>query len=408
MKAVATRRAIHALVVLLGLCAPLTVLAQGGSLTPSGPPGATMLSLREMEPRTPLVAGAPGVRIGASGTITISASGSYHLAGNLTVTSGNGITVDAAGVTLDLRGFTITSTAANAYGAGVDINAGQVTVCNGRIVSGTTYDSQAGGDQYTGPGFDDGVNASGSTVIGIRVHDITVSGCDRYGIYCANRDDSQVSSCTVNTAGSTGINGGRVAHCSAQVCGGVAIYAKVVTACQGASTGNDGISAVNVAGSYGYASGTNVIAEGILAAETAQNSYGYSASGDGIVADTAMNCRGITTSTSTVADGITAGCVQNSYGRSMGGDGIRASAALNCYGYTEGTGAQSDGIDASYCVQNSIGYTKGGDGIQAYIASFCRGTSHGTDADADGVQATIGVACMNYGGEDIANKYLMP
>src|SRR5580698_1789256 len=54
-----------------------TVFAQG-SLTPPGAPAATMKSLDQIEPRTPI----------SSAPFTITNPGSYYLAANLTVSSG--------------------------------------------------------------------------------------------------------------------------------------------------------------------------------------------------------------------------------------------------------------------------------------------------------------------------------
>jgi hypothetical protein len=104
-----TKHILQTLVMLTAMT--FTASAQsGGDLTPpAGAPGKTMKSLDQMEPRTPLIDGAPGVSIAASGTISISQSGSYYLAGNLSVTGGDGIAINANAITLDLRGFTITS-----------------------------------------------------------------------------------------------------------------------------------------------------------------------------------------------------------------------------------------------------------------------------------------------------------
>src|SRR5208282_3722482 len=89
---------------------PSTVFAQG-SLTPPGPPGTTMLTLSQIEPRAPI----------SSAPFTISQPGSYYLTTNLTVTGGNAITIAANNVTLDLNGFTISSTAPSATGYGIQL-----------------------------------------------------------------------------------------------------------------------------------------------------------------------------------------------------------------------------------------------------------------------------------------------
>jgi len=69
-----------------------------GSLTPMGAPGASMKTLDQIEPRTPI----------SSAGYIINDSGSYYLTTNLTATTGqHGIQVSASHVTIDLNGFTI-------------------------------------------------------------------------------------------------------------------------------------------------------------------------------------------------------------------------------------------------------------------------------------------------------------
>ena len=80
-----------------------------GSLTPPGAPAPTMKSLDQIEPRTPI----------SSLPYTINTAGSYYLTKNLSVTSGDGITISVDKVALDLNGFTISSNAASATGTGI-------------------------------------------------------------------------------------------------------------------------------------------------------------------------------------------------------------------------------------------------------------------------------------------------
>ena len=110
-----------------------------------------MKTLDQVEPRIPLITDSPGVSVHASGGITISQSGSYYLTENLTVTTGDGITINASEITLDLNGFTIRSTKATAGYSGVKVNGSQVSIFNGHVKSGTTYDGNSE-TPYTGSG----------------------------------------------------------------------------------------------------------------------------------------------------------------------------------------------------------------------------------------------------------------
>src|SRR6266568_6580756 len=93
------KRAAFALLLSTINCQLSTTLAQG-SLTPPGAPAPTMKTLDQIEARTPI----------SSAPFTITDSGSYYLTTNVTVSSGDAITIAADNVTLDLNGFTISST----------------------------------------------------------------------------------------------------------------------------------------------------------------------------------------------------------------------------------------------------------------------------------------------------------
>jgi len=387
---------------LLAFCLGSIAFGQGSLTPPAGTPAPTMKTLDEIdqsvsnvtttvktaEPRTPLIDGSPGVAIYPSGAIMLVQSGSYYLTTNLTVSSGNGIFIMSSGVTLDLNGFTIRSTSATASGAGIRIYHSNVSIFNGHIISGTVYDSTASGDQYSGSGFLNGIYAEKLNYTNIRIHDVSVSGCDMKGIFIGS-GDSLVESCTVKTVGNTGIRAGVVNKCLADTCGGTAIYGVQITYCRGYSTGGDGISSFGtVANSYGDTSSTSTSSIGIYAIRAVQNSYGYSSGGSGISSyGTVANSYGYTAGTSTDSKGISASyAVQNSFGSSESGSGI-----------------SSGGM-----VANSRGYSTKGDGIHSTIVSYSYGSSYGTASSADGIQATIAIGCIAVGGQNITHKYNMP
>jgi parallel beta-helix repeat protein len=114
--------AILALTLLFALNPQLSTAFAQGSLTPPGAPGPTMLTLSQIEPRTPI----------SSVPFTITTAGSYYLTTNLYSPSGNGITVSANDVTIDLNGFTLVG---NGVGSGIvtPANVTNLFVRNGSV-----------------------------------------------------------------------------------------------------------------------------------------------------------------------------------------------------------------------------------------------------------------------------------
>ena len=158
-------------------------LAQG-SLTPPGPPGATMLTLSQVEPRMPVDAThTPG---NSQGEFVISNSGSYYLTTNIAGVSGkDGIDVNANNVTLDLNGFSVIGVSGSL--TGVNISSANVLIHNGIISSWGR----------------DGISSSGMSV---TMQGLTVCSNYVYGIYL-NSPYSVVSGNNVvgnNTSATTG------------------------------------------------------------------------------------------------------------------------------------------------------------------------------------------------------------
>ncbi len=98
-----------------------------GPLMPTGAPAATMKTLAQIEPRTPI----------SALPFLITQPVSYYLTANLecSIPGTNGITVAASRVTIDLRGFSIINRAPLPTGSGIRqfAPACGLSVCNGMI-----------------------------------------------------------------------------------------------------------------------------------------------------------------------------------------------------------------------------------------------------------------------------------
>ncbi len=298
---------------------PSALLGQGG-LTPPGAPGPTMKTLGQIEPRRPI----------SSAPFVINQPGSYYLTTNLSVNTGNAITIATNSVTLDLGGWTISSTATSAAGHGILLasNFWDITIYNGHIRGGVTNN---GSGTYSGIGFGYGIYYSGHEPANVRVTGLSVSGCRYHGIYLWTGDSTVVENCVVRTAGGCGIVASTVKSCAAMDCGANAIQGRTVADSRGACTGSSAA----------------------IYASTAQNCYGHgSGTGGGIQAISAQNC----------------------YGASDGsGTGLYATVAQNCHGYSAGSGT---GLSAGKIAIGCYGSSSSGVGLEAMIANSCRGESN--------------------------------
>lgn len=301
-------------IILAALVATTLHAAAQGSLTPPpGAPAPVMKSLDQIEARTPLVAGQPGVSVdGITGAITITARGSYYLTGNLTTTgTASCINIGAHTVTLDLNGFTISRTTGNEGSSAairIDAAAGQkVMIRNGFIIGGGT-----------GAGPSSAILSAGflGPVASIHVENI----------HCVNVRSGIILNST---------DGGRntVRHCSVENSGGMGIQADTVTDCVVRNTINDAINSNMVSNCLIHQSSSTFTGRGINSGGSwptavVNNCNVYTQTGVGIHARVVTNCN-VYTSDNFAID---ATLVNNSVVQrgNIFGECIRATTANGC------------------------------------------------------------------------------
>ena len=370
----------------LSTLSPQLSSAQGSLTPPAGPPVASMKTLDQVEARTPLVAGQPGVAVSAAGTITISLPGSYYLTRNLTITTAaaKGVVISSNGVTLDLNGFSLICTAVSG-GDAISGGGTGLHIRNGTILGGSTVT----GNVFTLAGWDSGVNVSGALA---RVSDVSVTGVRFHGVF-AGYDGSVVERVRVSVCGRFGIVATNVMDSQVKAAGWHGIVADTALGNgSGAVVNNSSAESLGIAGSadvYGIEAFGGLVS----------NSQGYSRTWHGLAAETATNCRG----ESVEGMGLIAITASNCSGKSTNNTGLSCTGvAMNCTGTSTGdVGLQS--VNATNCIGSS---TSGSAGLSVSgTASYCRGTR--TSGTAIG--AVIAIGCTSGGGTISAtNKYLMP
>lgn len=174
-------------------------LIAAGPLVPPGPPGPTMKSLDEVEPRRPI----------SALPVTLSQPGSYYLTTNLTGAAGqHGITITGARVTLDLMGFELRGVAGSL--SGIFLNAATSPHIRNGNISGWGQDGINGNNG--GGGVIEELRVGSNARYGIsfnsgsQVRKCVVAGNGDVGILLSN--DVEVDDCVASGNGTHGIQAG--------------------------------------------------------------------------------------------------------------------------------------------------------------------------------------------------------
>ena len=326
----------HLLTHLLTLLLTATTALGQGPLAPLVAPGPTMKTLDQIEPRIPIPS-APIVPI-VGPHFTITKPGSYYLTGNITVSSGDAITINAANVasdvSIDLNGFTIRSTlTGSASGNAIYCTNTftRLTVRNGSLVSTSNATSVPPILQGFARGIYSGFGTGFSEAL---INNLHVSGMANSGIFLHER--SIVENCTATNNGGEGIYapGSTVTNCIVTGNGGSGISASSgnVTNCLARSNNGGGISA---------SSGTVI------------NCRARSNGGNGIFASDGVvtNCR----ASSNGNDGIYAfaGIVTNCQASGNSNDGIEVNGGV--VAHCVATGNDPDAIATDYQIKVTAG-----------------------------------------------------
>jgi hypothetical protein len=400
----------------------------------AGLPQPTMKTLHQVEPRTALAAGQPGVTAEPNGGFTIAIPGSYYLTGRIEVASGNGITILADRVTLDLNGYSIISNSSAPSGIGIEVQGFHtgISVRNGTIIGGTQSSGTAQPLIYTERGFAGGLKAAaavpGTTAGGASVENLYVTGCAGPGLSVPGGrfQNCRVSDCTgkgiegtlgpvvvtpgPRASGSSAVDctvsrcgggygivvDGPVTRCYAGLNMGTGILGISLQDCVASSNRGTGLRGYHVTGCHAHlnegigihsqtvtdSTSSENIGDGIWTVH-ARGCISNASGGFGILSQTATDCRVDESGATGINCEIASRCIAT---RGLGSGIIVNSTAEGCRASDNAVvGIYTFGNAVNCSSDNNLSY-----GIKAEVATGCTATANGTY----GIFATIATHCL--------------
>jgi hypothetical protein len=179
-----TQKVVASVLALAGL-GVFSLLGYAGSLEPAGPPGPTMKTLDEVEPRVPICA--------SDLPLTITEPNSYYLVEDISFasTANHAITIECNDVTIDLMGYTLKGPDSGTK-SGIYMNGcSNVEIRNGTLRDFGFYGIQGGG------------NGKGLRIVAMRV---VSNGGDGISVWSCH--NNLIKGCTVGENDQMGVTVG--------------------------------------------------------------------------------------------------------------------------------------------------------------------------------------------------------